>query len=501
MKTVYACVYQEDAMVAKSMLESAGIPTELLSGGKLDVNPLFNVELSGFTLVVPDDFAEDAAAVIDAFRSGGPEDGEASGKDDEASVPQPALAVSGEPAVLPSGSAIMARSRAVAPEAVAHRRALHAIPEIGLDLPRTVAYVRAALESLGARPRDCGPGLVCDFGTSGPLVAIRADMDALPVTEETGLAWASTIPGAMHACGHDAHAACLLAIARLLSGEPPSGWRARLIFQPGEEGAFGAPRMIEAGCLDGVSAIVGGHLGNLSDELEPGQAGFMPGPMMAAADRFAGSFIGSGGHGSAPSQTLDPIPALAQFIMAVQSFRARRPDQRKPFVLSVCQVEAGSTFNVIPGVASFKGTARTLEPAERELAKTGLLEAARGAAMACGLECRFDWIDGYPPLVNDPACTALAMAAARVAIGADSVKTLTVPSMGGEDFAYYLREVPGCFWFLNTQAPERGITHPNHHPRFDLDEGWMERMIAVNLAAAEALAVNLDAAGAGPASR
>jgi len=476
-KTVFECRSREDAMVARSVLESSGIPVELLSGGMQDMNPLFNVDLSGYTLVVPESFGEDALAVLADYRS----------PEQRADGPGPALPVSvSGPAV--DGNAAMSLARSVAGRAVAHRRALHAIPEVGLDLPRTVAYVRSALSAVGAIVRDCGPGLVCDFGREGPLVAIRADMDALPMTEETGAEYASTIPGAMHACGHDAHAACLLAIGELLALRPPAGWRARLIFQTGEEGAFGALPMIEAGCLDGVRAIVGGHVGDLSGELQPGQAGFMPGAMMAASDRFAGSFVGSGGHGSAPHQALDPIPALAQFILAVQSFRARRPDQRVPFVLSVCQVESGTAFNIIPGEASFKGTARTLAPAERELAKEGLLAACQGAALACGVEYRYEWLDGYPPVVNDPASTELAMAAARSVLGDGQVRLLTVPSMGGEDFAYYLRMVPGCFWFLNTQAPERGISHPNHHPAFDLDESLLDRMIAVNLAAAEALA-------------
>ncbi|MBN1520075.1 MAG: amidohydrolase [Spirochaetales bacterium] len=373
--------------------------------------------------------------------------------------------------------------------ATLHRRALHCMPELGLDLPRSLDYVRTALAAAGLEPRDCGPGLSCDVGDAGPLVAIRADLDALPVAEETGLSFASDTPGRMHACGHDAHGGALLAAAEQLAKTPPSGYRVRLIFQPGEEGAFGAVKMIDAGCLDGVSAIVGGHVGDLSEELAPGQAGFLPGPMMAASDRFSGTFVGSGGHGSAPHQTLDPIAALAQFIQAVYAFRSRRPDQRKPFVLSVCQVSAGSAFNVIPGSAEFKGTARTLEPAERDLARAGLEAACSGAALACGLEGRFEWIDGYPPLANHPEATRLSMKAAEDALGPGRVVELTVPSMGGEDFSYYLMKVPGCFWFLNTQAPESGITHPNHHPRFDVDERWLGSLAAVNLAAAEALAL------------
>jgi amidohydrolase len=380
------------------------------------------------------------------------------------------------------------RNNDLAARATAHRRALHAIPEIGLRLPITVAYVREAIAAAGHEARDCAGGLLVDIGSEGPLVAIRADMDALPVREETGLAFASRHEGAMHACGHDAHAAALIACAEAYAASPPSGYRVRLIFQPGEEGWFGAPPMIEAGCLDGVKAIVGAHVGHLSEELAPGQAGFLPGPMMAASDMFAGRFIGSGGHGAAPHQARDPIPALAQFVGALQAFRNRVPDQRKPFVVSVCELSAGSAHNVIPGEASFKGTARTLEPPERELARAGVERACSGIAAAHGLSYEFDWIPGYPPLSNDPEATRAAMGAVVDVLGRDRVKELTVPSMGGEDFAYYLARVPGCFWFINTQAPERGIAYPNHHPRFDVDEGFLSDVARANMAAAEALA-------------
>jgi len=372
--------------------------------------------------------------------------------------------------------------------AIAHRRALHTIPEVGLVLPQTVAYIRRAIEAAGLKAVDCGGGLIVDIGTSGPLVAIRADMDALPVTEETGLSFASTHPGAMHACGHDAHAGALIACAEAYAKDQPIGFRVRLVFQPGEEGYFGARGMIADGCLRGVVAIVGGHVGHLSDELSPGQAGFLPGPMMAASDLFEGEFIGSGGHGSAPHQALDPIPALAEFVMALQAFRNRVPDQRKPFVVSVCQVSAGTTYNVIPGEARFSGTARTLEPAERAMARDGIARVCAGVAAVHGLQHHFVWKEGYPPLTNDARATETVRASAVAILGESDVKTMTVPSMGGEDFAYYLAEVPGCFWFLNTQAPRSGMAYPNHHPRFDVDERLIGRLARINMAAAEALA-------------
>lgn len=385
--------------------------------------------------------------------------------------------------------------------AIEHRRALHAIPEPGIELPETVGYIRGALEKAGLVARDCAGGLMVDIGHSGPLVAIRADMDALPVQEDTGLSYASVYPGRMHACGHDAHAGALLAVAEAYAREAPAGFRVRLLFQPGEEGYFGARGMIEAGCLDGVAAIVGGHVGHLSEELGPGQAGFMAGPMMAASDSFEGAFIGSGGHGSAPHQALDPIPAVAEFVLAVQAFRNRVPDQRRPFVVSVCELKAGSASNIIPGEASFRGTARTLEARERTMASEGLERICSGVAAVHGLGHRFRWLDGYPPLVNDERATELARAAAASVLGAAAVRSLSVPSMGAEDFSYFLAERPGCYWFFNTQSPADGITHPNHHPRFDVDEKLLGSFARVNMAAAAALAAAVVSGElAGPAA-
>jgi len=174
--------------------------------------------------------------------------------------------------------------------------------------------------------------------------------------------------------------------------------------------------------------------------------------------------------------------------MSLQAFRNRVPDQRKPFVVSVCELSAGSTYNVIPGEACFKGTARTLEPRERELARAGIERVCSGVAQAHGLEHRFSWLEGYPTLANDARATDIAMKAVAGLLGEANTKTMTVPSMGGEDFAFYLARVPGCFWFFNTQSPEKAIVHPNHHPRFDVDDSLLGLFARANMAAAEALA-------------
>ncbi len=371
-----------------------------------------------------------------------------------------------------------------------HRQALHAIPEVGLDLPETVTYVENALRACGAKPVACGKGVIADFGDRGPLVAVRADMDALPILEDTGLPYASRHSGRMHVCGHDAHAAALLGCAELLSGTK-TDFRIRLVFQPGEEGFFGAVGMIEAGCLDGVGAIVGGHVGDLSSELAPGQAGFLPGPFMASSDRFRAVFEGRGGHGAEPHRAVDPIPALAEFILGCQSLRAREFDQTEPVVISVCRVESGNAFNIIPERAFVEGTVRTLSAANRELAERRLREIGEGIARATGTTCSFDWLGGYPTLVNHAGATRVARDAARAVLGDARVVDLAVPSMGGEDFAYFLKRVPSCFWFFDTQAPLQGIDKPNHNPRFDVDERLLRDLALVNLSAAEALAAAL----------
>jgi amidohydrolase len=267
-----------------------------------------------------------------------------------------------------------------------------------------------------------------------------------------------------------------------------AGFRARLIFQPGEEGFFGAVGMIEAGCLEGVQAIVGGHVGNVSEELKPGQCGFKSGSMMANADRFEGSFKGSGGHGSAPHQTRDPITALSSFVMACNASKARDFDQTEPVVLSICAIESGTTHNVIPSSASFKGTVRTFSAFNRELAERRLREIGEGIAKTFANEFAFTWLPGYPVLVNDERSTDIARKSAERCLGTERIVGLVKPCMGGEDFAYFLQQVPGCFWFMSTNDPGRGISMPNHNPRFDIDERYLWEFAYINLDIAFAMA-------------
>ena len=383
---------------------------------------------------------------------------------------------------------LLEKSRALLPLLIEHRRALHRIPELGLDLPETATFIAAELRHLGLEPKRSGSGLWADVGDEGPLIGLRADTDALPVVEATGAPYASIFPGRMHAGGHDAHAASLLIAARILVAEKRLPFRVRLIFQPGEEGCFGARELIAAGVLEGVKAVAAGHVGDLSDEMKPGQAAFLPGPMMAASDRFRGAFIGTGGHGAAPHHSPDPISAFAEYMQALQVLRAREIDQTKPAVISICTVNAGANFNVIPERLDFLGTARSLEPDLRSFLERRIGECGTAIAGLRGLAFDYEWLGGYPPLKNDPAASNSAEAIARSLLGDKRVLRLGGPIMGGEDFAYYLAELPGLFWFFNTQNPSRGISHPNHNPRFDIDEALLADFVAVNLGIVAALA-------------
>jgi amidohydrolase len=314
-------------------------------------------------------------------------------------------------------------------------------------------------------------------------------MDALPLTEEPAGkdGYASERKGAMHACGHDAHTAMLLGCAAALVASPTPSFRVRLLFQAGEEGQFGACKLIEAGFMDGVRAVVGAHVGDLTEELPPGSFGSMPGAMMAAADRFKAVFKGKGGHASAPHRTIDPIPALAEYALALNGLRSRECDQLEPVVISVAALSAGTTHNIIPESAECQGTVRTLVPATRDRIERRVREIGEHLAKAHGLGFEFEWERGYPPLVNDARAYELASAAAASTLGAQRAVRLTRPNMGAEDFAYYAHMVPACFWFMNTQAPDKGIDAPNHNPRFDVDEDLLTDAIAVNLNIAFAL--------------
>ena len=360
---------------------------------------------------------------------------------------------------------------------IAWRRHFHAHPELGEHEEQTARYVADELRSLGYEPRErFGDtfGVVADLrppaasSGAGPAIALRADMDALPIQEETGVDYASQKPGLMHACGHDAHVAMLLGAAQLLGqrrGDLRRG--VRLIFQPAEEGPGGAAPMIAGGVLDGVEAVFGLLIWS---EMPLGTLGTRPGAFMSSTNRLHVVVHGKGGHAAMPHQCVDPVVAAAQIIMALQTVVSRGIAMTDSAVVSVTCLQAGSASNIVPEFAELRGTVRTLSQATRATVLARIRQLAAGVAAAHGATADITLEDGYPALVNDPGIVDRALHAARQ-IGFTPDQLLTLPAQAGaEDFAYYAQKVPAAFLFLGARNEAKGCAYPHHHPRFNIDE-------------------------------
>jgi amidohydrolase len=363
------------------------------------------------------------------------------------------------------------------------RRALHAHPELSGHEEWTASFVAQRLREMGWSPAErVGQtwGLTADFRVAGaPFVALRADMDGLPISEETGVDYASTNPGVMHACGHDAHIAMLLGAARLLQLYRPHLKRSvRLIFQPHEElYPGGAPAMIAAGALTEVEAIFGIHAWA---NLNTGQLGTRVGPFMAAVNSFKIVIRGKGGHAAMPDQCIDPVVAAAHVVVALQTVVSRSIAMAEPAVVSVTQFQAGSGDNVIPNDATLCGTIRTFDEEIRQRTCDRVRELAGGVARAHRAAADIEICPGYPAQVNDQATTQRALEAAlMVGIKQDSLITLA-PQGVGEDFAYYCQNVPGAFVFLGAANEAKSCPYPHHHPRFNVDEDVLPRGAALH---------------------
>ena len=365
-------------------------------------------------------------------------------------------------------------ARAIQPEVVAIRRRIHRHPEIGTDLPITQDVIVEELAKLGLEGRR-GTALtsvvaVVEGGRSGPTVLLRGDMDALPLHEDTGLDFASEVDGSMHACGHDTHVAMLLGAARLLQerrGELPG--RVILMFQPGEEGFGGAKTMIEEGLLEAAAAAGGerptGALAvHISTSYPAGEIHLRPGPEMASTDVIRITVRGRGGHASEPYSSLDPIVVAAEIVIALQTMVTRRIDVFDPAVVTIAQITAGTTNNIIPESVFLFGTIRTVTEETREKVRAGVRRVAEGIAAAHGATADVDLEPGYPVTINDPEYTAFVSETARSLIGPDRVKEMKAPIMGGEDFSYVLQQVPGAMAFLGGRpASEDPDTAPQNH--------------------------------------
>ncbi|MGW9125634.1 amidohydrolase [Paenibacillus chitinolyticus] len=352
----------------------------------------------------------------------------------------------------------------LAAKLVAARRHLHENPELSHEEFETTAFIKAWLEEAGIRiaPYSLRTGLVAEVGglRPGPVVAIRADIDALPIREETGLPYASKVPGKMHACGHDFHTAAVLGAAYLLKQkEEELPGTVRFLFQPAEEKASGALKVIGSGALENVRAVFGLH--NKPD-LPVGTLGIKEGPLMAAADGFVAEIEGRGSHAALPEAGSDPIVASAQIVSAVQSIVSRNISSLDSAVVSVTKLHSGTAWNVIPEKALLEGTIRTFDEGVRSRVLARFREVVEGVAAASGTKASLRWIQGPPPVNNSAELAELA----RTTADALSYSAITpLPSPAGEDFAFYQREVPGLFVFVGTDGP-----HEWHHPAFDLDE-------------------------------
>src|SRR4051794_18090533 len=366
---------------------------------------------------------------------------------------------------------LLAAARADADRTVDLRRRLHRQPEVGLHLPKTQA---AVLEAFADLPIEVSTGTstssvvgVLRGARPGPTYLLRGDMDALPLQEDTGLPFASEVPGVMHACGHDTHVAMLLGAARLLS-ERRDALAGQVVFmvQPGEEGYHGARFMLDEGLLDVVpdAPVSGAFALHISTMWRSGTINVRPGPMMASADQWTITVHGRGGHASPPHLAADPGPGAAGIILALQSMVTPRPEGFDPPVGPVGPLEAGTTNNITPATALVHGTIRTLSPARRADVLASVQRVGEHVAMAHDMTAEFVHVEGYPVTVNDAGVAGQVTATAAALLGEQASAVMPVPLMGAEDFSYVLERVPGAMAFLGACPPELDPeTAPGNH--------------------------------------
>jgi hippurate hydrolase len=346
------------------------------------------------------------------------------------------------------------------------RRAIHADPELSFQEERTAQKLERALRELGVTDvrRVATTGLIARVAgksSRAPLVAIRGDIDALPVREETGLPFASHNEGVMHACGHDVHATWAVGAAALLARAAAEG-DVLVVLQPAEETGRGAPAIIESGALDDVRAIFGGHVDR---RFGVGQVVTDEGPLAASADTFEIELVGQGAHAARPHESADPIVGLGALIGAIQTIVSRRLNPANPGVVTIGMVRAGTASNVIPDRATLTGTVRAVDAPSRKLMLDELRRIAESVAAAYRLSAKVTLDLGTPPIVNPPNATAWARAAASTLLGEANVVPLGFLNMAGEDFAHYMERIPGCFLRVGAREPG-GVAIPAHAPKF-----------------------------------
>ena len=350
------------------------------------------------------------------------------------------------------------------------RRDFHQYPELGFEEHRTSSIIAETLISFGMSPKTgvgkTGVTADLNFG-EGPTIALRADMDALPMQETSGLSFSSKHDGVMHACGHDGHMAMLLGAAKILSQmDKELTGTIRFIFQPAEEGEGGARYMIEDGCLEGVDEIYGIHVWNYQPV---GEVGAKEGPILAAADLFDIIIKGVGGHGATPQGTVDAVIVAAHLIQTLQTIVSRNTNPLESTVITIGEINGGHNFNIIADKVRLAGTTRAYTKENRSMIQRRMQEIIDGIAKSFGAEITFNYTDGYPPTINHAGPVKKVLQAAGKVVGPGAGEPYL--SMGGEDFSYYLQKVPGCFFFVGS-APDgqKQFSTPHHCSHFNMDE-------------------------------
>jgi len=366
---------------------------------------------------------------------------------------------------------IINRVAAMQEEITEWRHDLHEHPEILYEVHRTAGIVADKLKAFGCDEVVPGIGKTGVVGvikgrksTSGKVIGMRADMDALPMTETTGLPYASKTAGRMHACGHDGHTAMLLGAAKYLCETRNFDGNAIVIFQPAEEGGAGGKAMVDDGMMErwNIQEVYGMH--NMPG-IPPGQFAIRPGPLLAASDRIYINVTGKGGHAARPHDCIDTVLVASHIVTAMQSVVARNVDPLESAVISICMFHAGEAENVIPATAQLRGTARTLSPRVRDLVERRVVEVAEATAKLLGATAKASYVRGYPVTSNHAPQTEFAAAVAKDVAGAGQVNTNTPPLMGGEDFSFMLEARPGAFIFIGN-----GSTAGVHHPQYDFND-------------------------------
>lgn len=367
------------------------------------------------------------------------------------------------------------RLEEIYPELVTFRRDLHMYPELSFEEVETPAKIANYLKELGLEVKTGvgGRGVVglLKGGKPGKTVALRADFDALPIQDQKDVPYKSRVPGVMHACGHDIHTAGLLGVAKVLS-EHREELAGNVVFihQFAEELApGGAKPMIEDGCLEGVDVIYGAHVWA---SMPVGVVGVKDGFTMAASDAFDVEIQGKGGHGATPHVTVDPVVAGSQLVLNLQQIVSRKVDPLKPAVVTVGSFHSGQAFNVIPDTAKITGTVRTFNEDVRDLIEKEIGKTVQATCDQAGATATYSYRRGYPALWNDPRETDRLEQVAQAVVGEENVKRMQ-SIMGGEDFAYYLQERPGTFFFVGGGNSDIDAVFPHHHPKFDVDEKAM----------------------------